>query len=856
MDDSASDSICLDDTEQDVSESHSKLLDVVSQLDKGQRIKKAVRSEPTLEVSEFHLVKSGISDRDAVQIRDLARALGKKGHHFEVTKNLQAAQKKVSVLPKPLEKPEADRIKRTVGFENTKKEVNKWNAIITSNRVAESLCFPSNEPYVKSEPSTEFVKRFRLQSDLEKELAALEPQKENVEEKVDEVSLTLKEIIMKRKEAARIRAQQSYKEAKARRQNKIKSKKFHRVQKKEKIKLQLKEFEQLQKTDPEAALEKLEQLDKTRAEERMSLRHKNTGKWAKSKQIRAKYDKETRQELAQQLSVSRELTQKVKKLSDSEEEGEDDSMYVQPSVNDKENPWTGSTKTKSEIDEFVKSYRKYWDNKNNQLNEKEVNISTKSSMENKQINNSSKDTKTHNVLSDKRTDVDVNSHEIQNNKETLEPTNINNQISHLKPCLNLEGENNTCNAQSLETNKNLTTEEIKVKNVKNNYYKGVTQENMLNNNKILNKKAKLNKTNLDNVTATSNWNVESVENTDIKKGINNCMSNEEKINKIFDFAEEKIQDKIKSKLKRVTLNSNNHNKVKGKKRNKNVEYEKDNFDGLKIQTRKQKPILNIPLNESVNKNNIDLDTEIENTKRVKFDNTLSIHKSDTSKVEIDPNKYINVKPKHLNTDLPADITGGDEVLDDSENEEERRNVVSEAFADDDVVEDFRKEKEEEVKKSQPQDINLALPGWGMWGGKNIKISKRKKKRFILKAPKDLPRKDENKGDVIIFEQDDPKIKAHLVRELPYPFSSIKDYEASIRMPIGRNFIPENSHRKLIDPAIKTRMGKIIEPMNEDVLVKKDEIKRRKFVPKKKSIVTKKQINANNRNITRKKRFVK
>lgn len=58
------------------------------------------------------------------------------------------------------------------------------------------------------EPSTEFVKRFRLQSDLEKELAALEPQKENLEQKHDEFSLTLKEVIMKRKEAARIRAQQ------------------------------------------------------------------------------------------------------------------------------------------------------------------------------------------------------------------------------------------------------------------------------------------------------------------------------------------------------------------------------------------------------------------------------------------------------------------------------------------------------------------------------------------------------------------------------------------------------------------------------------------------------------------------
>jgi len=48
----------------------------------------------------------------------------------------------------------------------------------------------------------------------------------------------------------------------------------------------------LQNTDPEEALAKLEQLDKTRAEERMSLRHKNTGQWAKNQQIRAKYNKE------------------------------------------------------------------------------------------------------------------------------------------------------------------------------------------------------------------------------------------------------------------------------------------------------------------------------------------------------------------------------------------------------------------------------------------------------------------------------------------------------------------------------------------------------------------------------------
>jgi ribosomal protein L2 len=54
----------------------------------------------------------------------------------------------------------------------------------------------------------------------------------------------------------------------------------------------LKDFEVLQKTDPEAALQQLQQLERTRAEERISLRHRSTGQWARNKTVRAKYDKE------------------------------------------------------------------------------------------------------------------------------------------------------------------------------------------------------------------------------------------------------------------------------------------------------------------------------------------------------------------------------------------------------------------------------------------------------------------------------------------------------------------------------------------------------------------------------------
>ena len=91
----------------------------------------------------------------------------------------------------------------------------------------------------------------------------------------------------------------------------------------------------------------------------------------------------------------------------------------------------------------------------------------------------------------------------------------------------------------------------------------------------------------------------------------------------------------------------------------------------------------------------------------------------------------------------------------------------------------------------------------------------------MKFPKDAPRRDENKGDVVIIEEKDPKVKAHQVSDLPYPFNSVKDFEASIRAPIGRTFVPENAHRRFIQPAVKTKMGEIIEPMDTDVLLQKN-----------------------------------
>ena len=59
-----------------------------------------------------------------------------------------------------------------------------------------------------------------------------------------------------------------------------------------------------------------------------------------------------------------------------------------------------------------------------------------------------------------------------------------------------------------------------------------------------------------------------------------------------------------------------------------------------------------------------------------------------------------------------------------------------------------------------------------------------------------------------------------MNELPFPFTSVKDFEASVRAPISNTFIPESAHRKLIKPPVRTKMGAVITPMDKDVLVKR------------------------------------
>ncbi|XP_064217314.1 U3 small nucleolar RNA-associated protein 14 homolog A isoform X2 [Aotus nancymaae] len=333
---------------------HQKLLEAISSLDGKNRRKLAERSEASLKVSEFNVSSEGSGEK--LVLADLLEPVKTSSSLATVKKQLNRVKSKKTV-ELPLNKEEIERIHREVAFNKTSQVLSKWDPIVLKNRQAEQLVFPLEKEEPVIAPIEHVLSSWKARTPLEQEIFNLlhknkQPVTDPLLTPVEKASLqamSLEEAKMRRAELQRARALQSYYEAKARREKKIKSKKYHKVVKKGKAKKALKEFEQLRKVNPAAALEELEKIEKARMMERMSLKHQNSGKWAKSKAIMAKYDLEARQAMQEQLAKNKELTQKLQVASESEEEEggaeEVEELLVPDAVNevqmnvDGPNPW-------------------------------------------------------------------------------------------------------------------------------------------------------------------------------------------------------------------------------------------------------------------------------------------------------------------------------------------------------------------------------------------------------------------------------------------------------------------------------------------------------------------------------------
>lgn len=348
--------------------------------------------------------------------------------------------------------------------------------------------------------------------------------------------------------------------------------------------------------------------------------------------IKSYYYLQSRQVLAQQLSISRELTQKVKKDDSDDDDYEDLETNVIKTTSEplEYNPWV-----------------------NNEIFSLEPEINSKEH----QIDVQNKNKLSNNNLSNPVEQVSV------------EYVNDKNE----KPIKGLDKKRKIEELKYLEENK--------VKKMKN----------------IKDKSMKKNATKQPINSGTSEWLVEE------SKGVSQSFSPSSKklptVSEIFETLENDNQRKALKKLKKLKRKLKTQNSIKN---NTLVTNSNNEESDLSFKTKSNRPFIDDALDE----NDMRHDNDINKTGQVtehqsRLDISKNISKAATT--EIDPNKFIQAKSKHINlkNDLPDDLKNEVDVLDDSdedESEESQQKIISEAFIDDDVTNEFKNEKEEQVMK--------------------------------------------------------------------------------------------------------------------------------------------------------------
>lgn len=226
----------------------------------------------------------------------------------------------------PVSRIISKRAERRVHYENQSKEVTGWVDTVQQNRQAETLDFRPKERLNVTKDN--LVEKFVPTTDFEKAVhAALQQAGQQDEEailKAEETAflaqqddlgnneLTMEEYKKRRSQLAKMRALMFYHEQKRHRINKIKSKKYRRIRKKQREKSKASEIEAEAQENPELLRELEEKEEVERMKERMTLAHKNTSKWAKKILKRGKnVDTDTRKALSAQLKRGDDLRKKI-----------------------------------------------------------------------------------------------------------------------------------------------------------------------------------------------------------------------------------------------------------------------------------------------------------------------------------------------------------------------------------------------------------------------------------------------------------------------------------------------------------------------------------------------------------------
>ena len=161
-------------------------------------------------------------------------------------------------------------------------------------------------------------------------------------------------------------------------------------------------------------------------------------------------------------------------------------------------------------------------------------------------------------------------------------------------------------------------------------------------------------------------------------------------------------------------------------------------------------------------------------------------------------------------------------------------LIRRAFASDDVLaaSSFAAERAAlEAEEGEGDELEGAssnhLPGWGSWTGEGLPKRDRRqaaasaanaRKRSESDAAKQVqqPRADGALHNAMISQKRVPKTARYLATALPRPFESRAQYERSLRLPVGREWVAGETFREMVRPRVEVRAGEVVAAMSRPI----------------------------------------
>ncbi|KAL9609760.1 MAG: hypothetical protein Q9167_005489 [Letrouitia subvulpina] len=326
------------------------LVSTMNQRDRSQLAKRSIQNiQESSKPSEF-----GIPSNEKLTMADLAIP-SQKGSLSEQSHNIFADNRKGSFnkrkgMPKTLEVPlpkrQQDRLDRAAAYEKSKQSLDRWTETVKHNRRAEHLFFPLQDPNIQAiQKSNKLQRSVEPRTDLETEIQKIleesglahthgRSEEDDIleSEGLQTKKIPLAELQARQAELRRKRDLLFREEIRARRINKIKSKTYRRVHRKERDARAQQNREVLVSAGVESSDGEKEKQDRQRAEARMGAKYRES-RWAKGMKEsgRTIWDGEARGEITEMARRNEELKRRMtgnnannseSEITSSEEENE------------------------------------------------------------------------------------------------------------------------------------------------------------------------------------------------------------------------------------------------------------------------------------------------------------------------------------------------------------------------------------------------------------------------------------------------------------------------------------------------------------------------------------------------------